>query len=42
MSEYSDKLCNFETKKDKGGDHKQMKKKISNDVVEKAVRFVSK
>jgi hypothetical protein len=42
MSEYSEKICNFETKKDKGGDHKQMKVKLADSTIEKAFNFVKK
>ena len=42
MSEYSKKVCDFETKKDKGGDHKAMKSKLADSTIDKAYRFVSK
>jgi hypothetical protein len=42
MSEYSKKVCDFETKEDKGGDHKVMKTKLANSTIEKAFNFVKK
>jgi hypothetical protein len=42
MSDISKKVCDFETKKDKGGDHKAMKMKLADSTIEKAVNFVKK
>jgi hypothetical protein len=42
MSDISKKVCDFETKKDKGGDHKAMKSKLADSTIEKAFAFVKK
>ena len=38
MSEYVDKICGSVTKKKKGGDHKEMSKKIADSITEKAYK----
>jgi hypothetical protein len=42
MSEYSKRVCDFETKKDKGGDHKAMKMKLADSTIEKAYKSITK